>query len=302
MNILLTGASGFIAQTLVPALLAKGFCLMAWSQSPEKIISLYGDQVKLVRSLHELGADCEDDAIINLAGEGVADKRWSDARKQSLLDSRIKTTEALVDFVSGLTVKPSVFLSGSAVGFYGSQASDEALDECSSVRDGFTHQLCLQWEAAALGVEAQGVRTCLLRTGIVLGQGGALKKILLPFQLGLGGPVGTGEQWMSWIHIEDEISAIIYLLENSSCSGAYNLTTPTAVKNKMFTQTLAGVLRRPACLPLPRFVPQLLLGEGAGLLLDGQRVYPKRLMDEGFRFKYLQLDQAMAECMGSARV
>lgn len=295
MNILITGASGFIAQALIPNLLADGHALWAWTRSRERCQRLYENRVNCIDALDEL-LDAEPsvhlDAIINLAGEGIADKRWSEQRKSVLLSSRIDTTSALIDLLNKIDQKPKVLLSASAIGFYGSHNSDEPLAEDGLVNPGFTHELCRLWEEEAEKARELGVRVCLLRTGIVLGDGGALAKMRMPFLFGMGGRVGSGKQWMSWIHIADEISAIQFLLANETCAGAYNLTAPNAVQNLEFTSRFAQSLNRPAFMPLPAFVPGLMLGEGAELLLEGQRVYPKRLLQDGFQFSYEKVQDA----------
>ncbi|WP_299980902.1 TIGR01777 family oxidoreductase [uncultured Pseudoteredinibacter sp.] len=297
MNILLTGASGFIAQFLIPRLLCKGHQLLAWSQSKNTCAQLYGKQVECFASLDDywqLANSPKIDAVINLAGAGIADQCWSESRKAELLNSRISTTKNLIELISNLDCKPDVLLSASAIGFYGSHLEDEPLDESAAPQQGFTHDLCSSWEAEASQAEEYGIRVCLLRTGIVLGPGGALAKMRLPFSMGLGGRVGSGKQWMSWIHIEDEARAIEFLLENKNAKGAFNLTAPNAVQNVEFTRLYAESLRRPAIFPLPEIIPKLMLGEGAELLLEGQRIYPRKLLEMGFQFRYEELAKAFS--------
>ncbi|WP_271270583.1 TIGR01777 family oxidoreductase [Aliamphritea hakodatensis] len=297
MHILMSGGTGFIGQALVPVLLAEGHSLTLWVRSEAKLRRLYGDSVSGVASLDLLGDDVHIDAVINLAGEGIADARWSESRKQLLLNSRLGVTDALVALIERLQNKPAVLLSGSAIGYYGSQPSDRVLTEDAEPHDEFAHELCRRWEESALRAEASGVRVCLLRTGIVLGNGGALAKMLPPFRFGLGGRIASGEQAMSWIHLQDELAIIVFLLKHPECSGAYNLTAPGAVSNAEFTAELGRALHRPAILPLPALVPGLMLGEGAVLLLKGQRVYPKRIEDAGYRFSYPELPAALEAVM-----
>ncbi|GAA6151812.1 TIGR01777 family oxidoreductase [Pseudoteredinibacter isoporae] len=298
MNILVTGASGFIAQALIPHLLADGHTLWAWTRSRERCQHLYGTQLNCVSHLNELFESdgvVHIDAMINLAGEGIAEKRWSEQRKAQLLNSRIDTTSSLLELIQRLDRKPKVLLSASAIGFYGSHDGDEPIAEDGAVSGGFTHELCHRWEEEAEKAREHGVRVCSLRTGIVLGHGGALAKMRLPFLLGMGGRVGSGAQWMSWIHMADEVRAIQFLLSHEQCSGAFNLTAPNAVQNLEFTQRFAHSLHRPSWIPLPEFVPKLMLGEGAELLLEGQRVYPKRLLQEGFQFNFETIDSAFKD-------
>ncbi len=293
MHILISGGTGFIGQSLVPVLLAEGHSLTLWCRSAEKVRRLYGDSVSAVTAPDAVEDGALIDAVINLAGEGIADARWSASRKQVLLDSRLSVTDALVALIERLERKPAVLLSGSAIGYYGSQPPEKELAEDAEPHVEFAHELCQRWENSALRAEASGVRVCLLRTGIVLGKGGALAKMLPPFRLGLGGRIAAGQQVMSWIHIQDELAIILYLLKHSECSGAYNLTAPGAVSNAEFSAELGRALHRPAVMPLPSIIPRLMLGEGAVLLLEGQRVCPKRIEEAGYRFSYPELSGAL---------
>ncbi len=292
MKVLITGGTGFIGQAFIRERQPHGVNFTCLSRTPDKVNKMFGGSVRGVSSLMEVDGE-QFDAVINLCGEPIADKRWSEAQKQRLRESRLNMTRALVEWIALSEKKPNVMISGSAIGYYGSQAGDEFLVEDSAHKPGFTHSLCADWEAEALRAAEHGVRVCLIRTGVVLGHGGALNKMLLPFKLGLGGPIGTGQQWMSWIHIEDEIRAIQFLLRHHTLQGAFNLTAPEAAHNKDFTATLGRVLKRPAVLPLPPFVVEVMLGEGAELLLEGQRVFPKRLLDAGFEFTYPDLEPAL---------
>lgn len=224
--------------------------------------------------------------------------RWTTKRKQSLLDSRVGTTRQLVDIMAKAEQKPAVFLSGSAIGWYGDQG-DAPLDESFQTTAGdFGHELCAQWEHAALQAESLGVRVCLLRTGLVVGKGGGfLARMLPPFRLGLGGRIGHGRQWMSWIHRDDHVAITGKLLEDTALSGVFNLTAPTPVSNAEFTQTLSGILRRPAPLPVPAWLLKLAMGEMAELLLGGQKVLPERIMRAGYRFQHPRLEDALREVL-----
>lgn len=293
MKILITGGTGFIGRKFITNRLKVGDEIICLSRDPEKVDRLFDGQVKQIRQFAELG-NTSVDAVVNLAGEPIADKRWTESRKALLRSSRIDLTAELVNWISLQGQKPKVLISGSAIGYYGSHESDLRLGEASEAQSGFTHNLCKDWEEEALKAELDGVRVCLIRTGIVLGDGGALSKMLLPFKLGLGGPIGNGEQWMSWIHIDDEVEIIEMLLTHEHLSGAFNLTAPEALINREFTRIFASVLSRPACLPMPPFVAKLMLGEGAELLLRGQRVYPEKLLEVGYKFKHESLQSAMA--------
>ncbi|RAU17665.1 TIGR01777 family protein [Nitrincola tibetensis] len=290
MNLLLTGGTGFIGRALVKALTDRGDHVIVLSRTPHKT----AQGVRYVQHLTDISIDQPLDAVINLAGEPILDRRWSASRKQLLRESRIKTTASLVKWLGGLEQKPEVLVSGSAIGFYGSQ-QESLISEDSAIVEGFTHQLCADWEAEALAAEALGIRVCLARTGVVLGpQGGALAKMLMPFKLGLGGPVVTGKQWMSWIHLQDEVRALLYLVDNPEIRGAFNLTAPSPVTNEVFSKTLAKALCRPAIFRVPEFTLALMLGEGRELLVKGQRVVPTRLTSLGFVFDYPDLPGAIS--------
>jgi uncharacterized protein (TIGR01777 family) len=243
---------------------------------------------------HTISQAPKPDHIINLAGAGIGDKRWTDSYKKEILESRTLSTSLLARTMAALDTQPTVFLSGSAIGYYGAM-QDEKLDETSSIGDGFLADICGQWEQAAQPAIDAGIRTVFLRTGIVLSpQGGALKKQLPLFKLGVGGRFGNGKQWQSWISITDEVNAIIHLL-TSSISGPVNLTAPEPVTNADFTRTLASVLSRPAVFPIPTFGPKLVLGGelANALLFTGQRVIPSALTRDGFVFAHQTLDAAL---------
>jgi len=294
MKVLITGGTGFIGQAYIKWRQPHGVNFTCITRNPDRAKKILGPAVRTVTSLMEVDGE-NFDAVINLCGEPIADRRWSEKRKKLLRYSRLTMTHALVDWMAMSEKKPSVFISGSAIGYYGSHPGDDLLVEASAVRQGFTHSLCADWEEEAMRAAELGVRVCLIRTGVVLGEGGALKKMLPPFRLGVGGPIGSGRQWMSWIHLEDELRAIDFLLRHQTLQGAFNLTAPEASRNVDFAQALGRSLKRPAKLPLPPFVVELMLGEGAELLLEGQRVYPQRLMQAGFEFKYSELDQALEQ-------
>lgn len=294
MLILVTGGSGFIGKALIQALQKDGHQIVCWTRDAKRTSEALGETVEIVESLEAISST--PDAIINLAGAPIADQRWSEQRKRLLRDSRIGLTEKLLDWVSIQHHKPQVLISGSAIGYYGSYSEDRSplLDEETEAIDGFTYKLCHDWEQVALRAESQGIRVCVIRTGVVLGKdGGALKKMLPPFRFGLGGPVGSGKQWMSWIHMTDQVNAIRFLLEHPELKGAFNLTAPESVSNAEFSKMLANALSRPCWMPVPAMVIKLMLGEGAELLLEGQRVYPKRLLDAGFNFEYPALKVAL---------
>lgn len=291
MKVLITGGTGFIGQRLIEKRLAAGDEIYCLTRDPKKVHMLFPSEVSALSELPKPD-EIVVDAVINLAGEPILDERWSDKRKQQLKDSRIKFTHDLVAWIGQQTNKPKTLISGSAIGFYGSQA-EGILDEESPSQPGFTYDLCSEWEKAAFQAKEFNLRVCTIRTGIVLGEGGALTKMIPPFKLGLGGPIGKGSQWMSWIHIDDEIDIIEMLLTHEHLDGSFNLTSPKAVTNRQFSSTLGAILKRPAFIPMPGFVMKLLLGEGAELLLEGQNVYPKKLLDMGYEFKFAELEPAL---------
>jgi len=293
MKILITGGTGFIGRTLCHRLLDSGHELIVLSRRPEQVTKLCGESVTAVSDLEDLSAEESINAIINLSGEGIADRLWTKKRKQKLLDSRINITRQLISYVASARQKPAVMISGSAVGYYGKNGESEA-DETPDNPDDFAQQLCKQWEATAEAVKQYGVRLCILRTGLVIGRdGGFVKRMLLPFKLGLGGRLGDGQQWMSWIHKEDLITIIETLLSTAELEGIFNATAPQPVTNAEFSACLAKNLHRPAIFPVPAVVLKLLLGEMSGLLLGGQKVLPERLVEQEFPFQYESLDSAL---------
>jgi hypothetical protein len=237
-------------------------------------------------------------AIVNLAGENLAGAhffpvRWTAERKKTLLKSRLNSGRAVVEAVEAASRKPQVVIQASAIGFYG-PCGDEIITEESPAGDDFLARLCQRWEASTASVEAMGVRHVVIRTGIYLSpEGGALHRLVLPIRLFVGGPFGRGEQWYAWIHPKDEVNAIRFLIENEGARGVFNLTAPSPVRNKEFGKALARVLRRPFWLPVPGFAMHLLFGEVATVVLDGQRVYPRRLLDLGFTFRYPEIEMAL---------
>ncbi len=294
MRFLVTGGSGFIGQALCRSLVDDAHRVNVLTRDPDRARHLLPGQVRLITRFEEAG---EVDAVINLAGEGLADRRWTPARKQVLRESRVGTTRRLIEWMQAGSHAPRVLVSGSAIGWYGSRG-DELLDETATPGEDFGAQLCRDWEAQAVRAEGMGVRACRIRTGVVLDRdGGALKKMLLPFRLGLGGPMGDGRQWMSWIARSDLVALIRWLADNETATGVFNATAPQPVINAEFAATLAHTLRRPALLPTPGFVLKLLFGEMADLLLTGQRVMPKRALAAGFTFRYERLADALADIL-----
>jgi len=292
MHILLTGGTGLIGSGLVKQW-QQQHQLSVLSRSPKKVTAMFGAEVNAVAELAEIDFNTVD-AVINLAGEPIVGKRWTEQQKQRLCHSRWDITEQLASMIKACDTPPKVFISGSAIGVYGRQQTQLITEEFDHYHAEFSHQLCLRWENLAQEAASPATRVCIIRTGIVLAnQGGALQKMLLPFKLGLGGRIGNGEQFMSWIHLSDMLRLIDFLLLHPTLIGLFNATAPTPVSNAEFSQTLAKVLRRPAIFPMPAFVLQLMLGEMAELLLTGQRVIPANLSKAGFDFNYKELEPAL---------
>ncbi|MBJ2244707.1 TIGR01777 family oxidoreductase [Pseudomonas haemolytica] len=292
MHILLTGGTGLIGRQLCRHWLAQGHRVTVWSRQPETVAQVCGAQVLGVGRLQEvIGAV---DAVVNLAGAPIADRPWTHKRKTLLWSSRINLTETLLAWMESLEQKPAVLISGSAVGWYGDGGERELTEASGPVQDDFPSQLCIAWEETAQRAEAMGVRVVLVRTGLVLAaEGGFLSRLLLPFKLALGGPIGNGRQWMPWVHIKDQIALIDFLLHKEDASGPYNACAPHPVRNREFAKTLGQVLHRPAFMPMPAFALKVGLGELSGLLLGGQKALPERLLVAGFTFQFTELRAAL---------
>jgi len=304
-KILVTGGTGFIGQNLVRQLLLAGHHITILTRQPEEAQKLFLGKVIFISSLSDLAPNTVIDIIINLAGARILGWRWSTRRKKVLSDSRIKLTQQLVDWVACAEYKPKLFLSASAIGFYGIQpvGDQTILTEGSLPQDIFMSQLCQQWEAVANSVTEYNVQLIIMRFGLVLGAQGALPMMLRPVKLGLSGRLGHGAQWISWIHIDDLLAAINHLIQqNNSIKNndakqktvIYNFTAPEAVTQLSFHKIAASILHRPCVIPTPSWILRLLLGEQADLLLEGQRIFPANLLSSGFTFSYPQLKHALS--------
>jgi uncharacterized protein (TIGR01777 family) len=292
MRILITGASGLIGTALQRSFDEIGHELLLASRKEAKDSQhIQWDVEKGFSELERLEGI---DAVVHLAGESVFGLSWSDAKKKAIRDSRVDGTRSVVEAISKLKARPNVLVAASAIGFYGDRG-DEEMTESSAAGDTFLAEVSKEWESEARRAEDAGIRTVLLRTGIILSKdGGALGTMLLPFKLGIGGVVGSGKQWMSWISIDDHIRVINYAIEYENVRGAVNSVSPNPVTNGEFTKTLGEVLYRPTILPLPSFAVNMVFGEmGDALLLASTRVVPKRLEDAGFEFKYPELKTAI---------
>ena len=277
MKIMISGSNGLIGGNLKNVLTQQGHNIIGLSRDFSKPIDF-----------------TDVDVVIHLAGENIAQKRWSEDQKNKIKNSRLIGTKQLSDQLAASEHKPSLFISSSATGYYGDR-KDEDLDENSYPGTGFLPEVCVEWENSTKSAEDAGIRTVHIRTGIVLSkEGGALKKMLPPFLFGAGGILGNGKQFMSWISIKDEINAILFIIKNQTLNGPVNLTAPNPVNNYEFTKVLGKVIKRPTVAPLPGFIARIMFGEMAdAILLTGNKVYPKKLIDAGFAFEHSTLDKAL---------
>lgn len=293
MTIVLAGGSGFLGQKLARRLEAEGHRTITLTRRPsasENQITWQPDGHAGALPRHLDGAE----AVVNLAGEGIADKRWTAGRKEALRRSRIFSTRTLVRAIAACARPPKTFISGSAIGFYGPRGGETVIESSPPGTD-FLARLCVDWELEARQVESPSTRLAIVRTGLALDRGGgALKKMLWPFKLGLGATIGAGDQYMPWIHADDWTAMVSWLIQNDRATGAFNATAPEPVTNRTFTHTLGRVLHRPAVFHAPVFVLQAALGEMASMLVHGQRVVPAAAEKIGFRFTHRTLEPALA--------
>lgn len=307
MQIVVTGATGFIGRPLCRQLCSRDHSVTALSRDPERARQTLGERVRsLAWSENETGwqeAVQNADAVIHLAGEPIAGRRWTDAYRERIRASRVETTRRLAQAITSAPQPPRTLLSASAVGYYG-DTGDRSVTEKDPPGTDFLARVCQQWEAAATAATTAGVRVALLRIGIVLGPGAALQKMLYPlplpvspWKLGLGGPLGNGRQWMPWIHLDDVIGLFVWALEQPRAEGAINLTAPDPVRNRDFARALGQILGRPALLPVPAFALKALVGDFASFLLSGQRVLPAAALQGGYRFRYPTLDEALRQAV-----
>lgn len=297
MAYLMTGGSGLIGKALIKRLLNKNEDITVITRDVKKTALTLGTEIKLESSLSNIQIE-DYDIVINLAGEPIADKRWSKHQKSEICQSRWDITKQLATLIQESKAPPKLMISGSAIGIYGRQG-DQVIDEAyDDYHPEFTHKVCEQWESLALKASSNKTRVAILRTGIVLSKhGGALKKMIMPFKLGLGGKLGTGSQIMSWIHIEDLVSAIVHIKDNPSLLGPINITSQHSVSNEVFSQCLAHALNRPCFLSTPKLLLKVMLGEMSDILIHGQNVAPKKLLDSKFSFEHSTLENALKDLL-----
>ncbi|HVS03441.1 MAG TPA: TIGR01777 family oxidoreductase [Thermoanaerobaculia bacterium] len=302
MRILITGGTGLIGRALCDSLTADGHAAVVLSRSPEGAagfpegVAVVGWDSRTLGPWAEQLGRC--DGVVHLAGESIAGGRWTRARKRRIRDSRVRTSGLLADAFAAAAERPGVLVQGSGIDYYG-EGGDGVLTEDCPAGDGFLPEVAVEWEGASAPVEELGVRRAVIRTAPVLSdQGGLLPLMALPVRLFAGGRVGSGEQWMPWIHLADQVGAIRFLLEHPTASGPFNLCSPEPARNRAFVAALGAALGRPVWLPAPAFAVRLLLGEMGELALGSKRALPARLLELGFCFRFPRLDQALADLLG----
>lgn len=297
MHIFITGGTGLIGRALIQTLSLQGHVVTVLSRDINKAKLKLGAQIDYCSSLESLKSLDGYDAVINLAGESIAKKRWTKKQKEKLCNSRWNITRRLTELIKMSATPPRIFISGSAIGYYGAQ-KDNLINESSEPHDEFTFRLCKKWEELAMAADGRHTRVCTLRTGVVLSdKGGMLSILARPFRIGLGSVFGSGKQYISWIHIDDMVNGIIFLLNTREARGSFNFTSPNPVTNKRFCNVLSRTLYRPRIFHIPTFLIRLVVGEGATLITDGQRVIPERLLDMRYRFKFEYLDEAVKDVL-----
>lgn len=301
MHILITGGTGAIGRRLVDNLIEHGHVVTVISRKPFKPAILPAKinfaqwDGKTAKGWGHLVNEVN--AIVNLAGAGIADGRWTDERKKLILESRINAGNAVIEAVRAAEKKPQVLIQASAVGYYGS-INDQTFTESSPPGDDFLAKVCKEWEASTQPVEEMGVRRVIIRTGVVLDpKDGALPKMIMPFKFFAGGPIGNGQQWFPWIHYRDEVEAIRFLIENDSVTGPVNLTAPRPVRNRDFAWAVGKAMKRPALIPTPGTVFKVMFGEMSTVLLDGQQAIPHRLTEAGYQFKFTDAKSALEDLL-----
>ncbi|MEL6130120.1 MAG: TIGR01777 family oxidoreductase [Cyanobacteria bacterium J06627_3] len=303
MKVAVTGATGFVGSRLVQRLHDAGHQIRVFARNPERARKVFPksayDRVEIVGYTPQQSGDWQTaisgcDGVINLAGEAISE-RWTPERKREIMNSRAIGTEKLVEAIGMADVKPKVMVSASAIGFYGTSETAEFYETSEPIKQDFLSQVCQAWEKAAEKVTAYGTRLVTVRIGIVLGMGGAIAKMLTPFRLYAGGPIGSGKQWFSWVHRDDLVSLFMQSLTDDNMSGVYNGTAPHPVRMAEMCDALGKVMNRPSWLPVPDFVIETLLGDGAVVVLEGQKVLPERTQSTGFSYAYPKVETALRD-------
>ncbi|MDH5201864.1 MAG: TIGR01777 family oxidoreductase [Nitrospirota bacterium] len=306
MKILILGSTGFIGKNLCKELLSSGHNVVVFTSNHAKAQSLFGKNVEITEwigytpfmpssTLQNVSA------VINLAGESIGTHRWTKSVKEKIVQSRMKTTQAVVNAIKDNILSPKILVNASAVGFYGPR-NDEEVTESSPAGGGFLAEVCKAWESEAYKAESYGTQVVTVRIGVVLGNEGALVRMMIPFQYYIGGPIGTGNQWLSWIHIHDLVKIFKFIIEKGTVSGSVNATAPQPVRMKDFCEILGKVMSRPSWVRVPEFVLKIALGEMADMLFNGQRVLPKKMIDAGFEFRFPTLHKALEEIIQRKKI
>lgn len=298
MKVAITGATGFVGSRLVERLSAEGHQILVLTRNLAAAQKVFPNLEIVAYTPTASGAWQEAialcDGVVNLAGEPIAEKRWTPQQKQEILNSRKLGTQKIVEAIALANPKPKVLVNASAIGYYGTSET-ATFDETSPPGKDFLAEVCQAWEAEAQKVTQAGVRLVILRLGIVLGQGGAIAKMIAPFKVFAGGPLGTGRQWFSWIYLDDLVNLIIQALTKPEMEGVFNATAPNPVRMSELAQTMGEIMQRPSWLPVPSFALETLLGEGAMVVLEGQQVLPQRTQASGFNYQYSTVKQALKE-------
>lgn len=298
MRVIITGGTGLIGSALAKSLLADGHEAIVLSRNPGSAKIATGVRIENWTGKSGDGWSnliTSDTAIVNLAGAGIGDKRWSEDRKKLILESRVNAGAAVMDAIQKAAEKPRVVIQSSAVGYYGTPGN-QLLTEDSPAGEDFQADVCKQWEDSTKAVESMGVRRAVIRSGVVLSMdGGAFPRMLLPYKLMVGGPIGNGKHWFPWIHIDDEIKAIRFLIENDGAKGVFNVMAPNPLTNGDFTHEVGKAMNRPAVIPVPKLALQMIFGEMAVILVEGQHAIPKRLQEHDFEFTYPTIEPALKD-------
>ncbi|SHI49047.1 TIGR01777 family oxidoreductase [Desulfosporosinus lacus] len=305
MNVLLFGGTGFVGRNLIEELLMNGYKVSVVTRNHQKTVNQFGNKIQVIEwdniaplsSIYKLD---QIDFVINLAGESIGSRRWTNSVKAEIRASRIRTTGAIVAAINNGTIQPKVLINASAVGYYG-LCEDEEITESAEAGQDFLAQVCREWENEAYKVQNTGTRVATIRIGVVLGNEGALKRMALPFRYFIGGPLGNGNQWLSWIHIRDLTSMIRFIIEHQELAGPINAVAPNPVRMGEFSKMLGKVLARPLWLPVPEIFLKIALGQMAEMLLHGQRAVPKKVLSADFEYKFPKLKAALENALGNRK-
>jgi len=303
MNVLIFGGTGFVGRNLTKELLENGYQVYIATRNPQKTANRSGNEIQVlewdnlspISSIKKLE---QIDVVINLAGESIGNRRWTNSVKEEIIASRIRTTDAIVTAINNGTIQPRVLINASAVGYYGPR-EDEEITEFEEVGQDFLAQVCRDWENEAYKVQSNFTRVVTIRIGVVLGKEGALNRMAMPFKFYIGGPLGKGNQWLSWIHIQDLSSMVRFIIEHQELTGPINAVTPNPVRMRDFSKILGKVLNRPSWLPVPEILLKIALGQMAEMLLHGQRAVPMKILNANFEYRFSNLKAALENALGN---